>query len=318
MAEVIASFDTAHGGVVHDAQLDYYGRRLATASADGHIRLWDTSMPEMPTFLEDLGNHSGAVCQVMWSPPEVGTLLASAGTDGRLMVWGPVEADKQWAMLHCEDLQTHGCLCGLAWAAAGHGPTLACASSSGVVTILSHQGTIKAVGDNEIAHHWQAQSFQAHAQATLCVSWASPPVATDASLGLSGARFASVAADDIRVWRWDERQCAWQQDLQVVPSSEASSSAKPFRSIAWKPWGGVAEVLAVAGGSSVSIWVQSADGSWSLSKEVALGCTAWNLQWADTGSVLLVSCGASGTDSLLLKANLAGEWDVMEMCVREN
>mmetsp|Transcript_15144 Transcript_15144/g.34480 ORF Transcript_15144/g.34480 Transcript_15144/m.34480 type:complete len:319 (+) Transcript_15144:80-1036(+) len=318
MAEVVSSFDTAHGGVVHDAQLDYYGLRLATASADGHIRLWDTSTPEMPTFLEDLGKHSGAVCQVMWSPPEVGNLLASAGTDGQLLVWGPVEENKQWAWLHCEDLQTHGSLCGLEWAAAAHGPTLACASSSGVVTILSHQGTIKAVGDTEVAHHWQAQSFQAHPQATLSVSWASPPVATDASLGLSGARFASVAADDIRVWSWDDRECAWLQEHKLVPSSEASSSAKPFRSVAWKPWGGGAEVIAVAGGSAVTIWELHTSSGWSLSKEVPLGCTAWNLQWTDTGNVLLVSCGGSGSDSLLLKANLAGEWDVMEMSVREN
>lgn len=41
MAHTIASFDPGHGDTVHDVQLDYYGRRLATASSDRTIKVFD-------------------------------------------------------------------------------------------------------------------------------------------------------------------------------------------------------------------------------------------------------------------------------------
>lgn len=41
MAQTIASFDAGHGDTVHDVQLDYYGRRLATASSDRCVKVFD-------------------------------------------------------------------------------------------------------------------------------------------------------------------------------------------------------------------------------------------------------------------------------------
>ena len=41
MATTLASFDAGHADMVHDVQLDYYGRRLATASSDRSIKVFD-------------------------------------------------------------------------------------------------------------------------------------------------------------------------------------------------------------------------------------------------------------------------------------
>lgn len=41
MATTLASFEAGHGDMVHDVQLDYYGRRLATASSDRCIKVFD-------------------------------------------------------------------------------------------------------------------------------------------------------------------------------------------------------------------------------------------------------------------------------------
>jgi protein transport protein SEC13 len=41
MAQAITSFDAGHGDTVHDVQLDYYGRRIATASSDRTIKVFD-------------------------------------------------------------------------------------------------------------------------------------------------------------------------------------------------------------------------------------------------------------------------------------
>lgn len=37
----LASFETGHGDMVHDAAFDYYGKRLATCSSDRSIKLFN-------------------------------------------------------------------------------------------------------------------------------------------------------------------------------------------------------------------------------------------------------------------------------------
>ena len=36
-----ASFDTGHGDLVHDAQYDFYGKRVATCSSDRAVKVFD-------------------------------------------------------------------------------------------------------------------------------------------------------------------------------------------------------------------------------------------------------------------------------------
>ncbi len=38
--ETVTQFDSEHSDLIHDAQLDYYGRRLATASSDRTVRVF--------------------------------------------------------------------------------------------------------------------------------------------------------------------------------------------------------------------------------------------------------------------------------------
>ena len=41
MATTLATIDSQHTDMIHDAQLDYYGRRLATCSSDRLIKIYD-------------------------------------------------------------------------------------------------------------------------------------------------------------------------------------------------------------------------------------------------------------------------------------
>jgi protein transport protein SEC13 len=43
MATTLASVEAGHGDMVHDVALDYYGRRLATASSDRCIKVFDVA-----------------------------------------------------------------------------------------------------------------------------------------------------------------------------------------------------------------------------------------------------------------------------------
>jgi WD40 repeat protein len=59
------------------------GRLLATAGADGAVRLWNPH--RLHSVGEPLTGHAGAVTSVAFSPD--GRLLASSGTDGTIRVW---------------------------------------------------------------------------------------------------------------------------------------------------------------------------------------------------------------------------------------
>ena len=41
MTTKVLAFESGHKEMIHDAQLDYYGKRLATASSDRTIRIFE-------------------------------------------------------------------------------------------------------------------------------------------------------------------------------------------------------------------------------------------------------------------------------------
>ena len=65
MASATVSHDTGHADTVHDVQLDYYGKKLATASSDRTIKVFDVTGDQL-TPLSTLQGHEGPVWQVSW------------------------------------------------------------------------------------------------------------------------------------------------------------------------------------------------------------------------------------------------------------
>lgn len=88
------TFESGHADMIHDAQLDYYGRRLATCSSDKTVKIFDV-VGEQHVHLADLRGHEGPVWQVAWAHPKFGTLLASCSFDHRVIVWKETQ-DNQW------------------------------------------------------------------------------------------------------------------------------------------------------------------------------------------------------------------------------
>ena len=111
----------------HDAQLDYYGRRLATASSDRSIRIFDVEADDSYRLADSLQasvlslsrscellclettsltslhppyarSHDGPVHALAWAHPSFGSILASCSFDGKVLIWKENDApNKGWS-----------------------------------------------------------------------------------------------------------------------------------------------------------------------------------------------------------------------------
>ena len=68
---------TSHEDLIHDVQLDYYGKRMATCSSDRTVKVYDVVEGGERRQVADLKGHDGPVWQVAWAHPMFGNLLAS-------------------------------------------------------------------------------------------------------------------------------------------------------------------------------------------------------------------------------------------------
>ena len=55
-----SSFDSGHTDMIHDTQLDYYGRKLATCSSDRLVKIFELA-GEARHHIADLAGHEGPV-----------------------------------------------------------------------------------------------------------------------------------------------------------------------------------------------------------------------------------------------------------------
>lgn len=132
-----ALFDSGHADTVHDAQLDYYGRRLATCSSDRSIKVFEVA-GEQRTQVGELRGHEGPVWQVCWSHPKFGSLLASCSFDHRAIVWR--EQNGQWEQVYKTPATLHSAsINSIAWAPHELGLIFACGSSDGTISVVEHK-----------------------------------------------------------------------------------------------------------------------------------------------------------------------------------
>ncbi|OEH73826.1 putative sec 13 [Cyclospora cayetanensis] len=164
MTHILSQFETFHGGPLHAVSFDLYGTKVATASSDESIRLWDVSAANAGAqFLQELRGHSGPVWQVCWAHPRFGSVLGSCGYDRRIVVWQQQSGAQAFVPVYSND--EHGAsVNALAFAPEAAGLILAAGSSDGCISVLTHQE-----GDLQ---QWSRQVFSAHFNGVLAVAWA--------------------------------------------------------------------------------------------------------------------------------------------------
>merc|ERR1719440_765545 len=156
MAQGVAPLDTTHRGPIHAVQLDHFGKRLATASEDRCVHVWDVVTRQ---FITELRGHDGPVWAVAWAHPMYGAMLASAGEDRCTVIWRQAEVG-DWYEVHREKAQ--GPIMAIAFSPWEYGCQLAMASCDGHMYVLSFRAPIANPGTEAAPpERWLCRNFRA-------------------------------------------------------------------------------------------------------------------------------------------------------------
>ncbi|KAI8819347.1 WD40-repeat-containing domain protein [Fimicolochytrium jonesii] len=301
-AGTITTFDTQHEDLIHDAQLDYYGKRLATCSSDRTIKIYEVD-GENHRLIDTLRGHDGPVWQIAWAHPKFGNVLASCSYDAKVAVWK--ETNGVWSRVW-EHITHTASVNSLAWAPHEFGLVLTAASSDGKVSL----STCKEDGS------WDTISFQAHSIGCNAVTWA-PSTSPSSLIQVSGSappnlvkRFATAGCDNlIKIWREDTTSpTLWSEETVLEAHTDW------VRDIAFAPNIGLPTtyLASCSQDKTVVIWTQDPQGAgWSkkLLKREPFPDVVWRVSWSTSGNILAVSCGDNKVT--LWKENLEGEWAVI-------
>jgi len=300
----VSSFDSQHQDMIHDAQMDYYGKRLATCSSDKTVKIFDVISKNTPTKLADLFGHEGPVWQVAWAHPKFGSVLASCSYDRKVIIWREERPNSNIWQKAYEYTGHELSVNSIAWAPYELGLILACGSSDGHITVL----TLK---DSE----WLKSRFPAHTPGVNAVSWA--PAALPSSLISQSvissdtptyrARLASGGCDNlIKIWQLNTAQNEWKQEDEIL-----SGHSDWVRDVAWAPNVGLpySTIASCSQDGTVQIWSQTdLSSKWSRTQLPILGdkrTVIWRVSWSITGNILAVS---SGDNTVTLWKESLDEW----------
>lgn len=275
------TIDTQHTESLHDAELDYYGRRLATCSSDRTIKIFDVATQGTQTLLDTLRGHEGPVWQLSWAHPKFGTILASAGYDGKVIIWR--EQNNQWSKLTEHTLHSAS-VNSVSWAPHELGAILACASSDGKVSVLEFKDD----------GSWDTHSFAAHAIGVNAVSWAPSTVPGSLVTTVGNApgansvkRFVTGGCDNTcKIWTFENQQ--WIEEATLEGHTDW------VRDVAWAPNIGLPKsyIASASQDKTVLIWTRT-NSTWQKQKlrEEAFADVVWRVSWSESGNLLAVSCG---------------------------
>lgn len=294
--------DTQHEDLVHDAQLDYYGCKLATCSSDRTVKIYNVSESSYD-LSATLQGHEGPVWQVSWAHPKFGVILASASFDGSVLIHREV-SPREWSVLHAARHLHESSVNGIAFAPHEFGLMAAAASSDGRVSILTHQPN----------NTWSVDYIQDNALGVNAVSWAPHGAYYDASNPdeiLPPCIVTGGCDNRIRFFTQSLESGEWAEDTSAtIAKTECHSDW--VRDVAWAPsiLPNVNVVASCSEDRTVLIWTQNGQGAeWKPTLLHKFDAPVWRVSWSVTGHILAVSSGDN--DVTLWKAGLDGNWTQM-------
>ncbi|XXQ39774.1 WD domain, G-beta repeat [Plasmodiophora brassicae] len=292
MATEEVVFESGHDDLIHDAQLDYFGSTLATASADRSIKIFDVS-GKQHAHVADLKGHDGPVWSVAWSHPQFESLLASCSYDGRVIIWKN-EGGASWPRVHTSD-SAQSSVNSVAWGPPEHGLQLLACSSDNFVSVYTYADGA-----------WKEARFSAHLGGVNAGSWAPA----------GPLRFVTGGNDNqLRMWQRQGEQ--WVEARGIF--GDDPHHRDWVRDVAWAPSVGLPSnlIASCSEDQTVAIWVEDPQtGAWRKAKTLQFEHKVWRVSWSVMGNILAVSQGDNKVS--LWKEDLDGNWNELTTVDSQN
>jgi protein transport protein SEC13 len=302
------TIDSGHAAPVTDLSTDALGKRLASGSEDGSIRIWETRENGQLNLICSLQAHQDGVVQTAWAPPRFqGNGFVSIGCDQQLHLWRDSSGTKQWTCVFSKNLPSQPQ--SISWCPGEFGQIFACGCSDGNAYVFW--------GHDE---QWDITPIDAHPSVGCTgVSWA--PFLWPGSLctlplsqqhqnqaqgsGTPVPRLVTCGNErPIRLWRYAQQDKHWIKEQEL---NDGLGSC--WNDIQWAPNIGLPFTTIAAGSDDgfVNVWTQDGfEGKWKALALPQLDEAVVRLSWSTIGTFLLVSC-ASGTATMWKEAP-SGEW----------
>ena len=289
MVSVQNTVDTGHEDMVHDAQMDYYGTRLATCSSDKSVKIFEVKEGTQ-THVADLRGHEGPVWQVAWAHPKFGSILATCSYDRKVILWRE-DRPGVWNRMH-EVTNHDSSVNSVCWAPQEYGLMLAAGSSDGTVSIITLSSE----------NQWESTKIpNAHTIGCNAVSFEPFNAAGGPK------RFVSGGCDNIcKIWRFDDNEAKWIEESRLEGHSDW------VRDVAWAPSiGGKSGRSTIASCSQdrrVLIWTKEGESSqqWTAKELHSFEDVVWHVSWSVSGNMLAVSGGDNKVS--LWKETIDAQW----------
>lgn len=292
----MVAITNAHNDLIHDAVLDYYGKRLATCSSDKTIKIFEVD-GETHKLVDTLLGHEGPVWRVDWAHPKFGTILASCSYDGKVIIWR--EENGRWSQIAVHAVHSAS-VNSIQWAPHEYGVVLLAASSDGKVSVVEFKenGTSTPI------------VIDAHAIGVNSACWAPATIqessSTDKGSPKELRRFVTGGADNlVKIWKFDSAAQTY------ILEETLSGHSDWVRDVAWSPSVLLRSYLAsVSQDRTCIIWTQDENkGPWkkTLLQQDKFPDVLWRASWSLSGNILALSGGDNKVT--LWKENLEGNWE---------
>lgn len=277
MVTLSTKVETGHRDIIHDAQMNYYGTRLATCSSDRLVKVFKINPSGQNMQMTELTGHDGPVWQVSWAHPSFDNVLASCSHDRKAIVWR--EVNEKWQKMY--EYNAHDAsVNSISWAPFQYGLLFACASSDGGISMVKFMGDL-----------WNPIRIpNAHEEGANSISWAPAhriKSLSDSSDELEPKRVASGGNDRlIKIWREDSSD-NW------VLEVELDGHEGWVRDVAWAPSNSkqLSTIASCGVDGRVIIWrCTNLEGKKWVSKVLRkYDDVIWHVSWSLCSTILAVS-----------------------------
>ncbi|KAF7637729.1 hypothetical protein Mgra_00002704 [Meloidogyne graminicola] len=310
MVSLTSRVETGHRDIIHDAQMNYYGTRLATCSSDHLVKIFEIKSNGQSLPMAELTGHDGPVWQVSWAPPKFDNVLASCSHDRKAIIWR--EVNGKWQKSY-EYNQHEASINSISWAYAEYGLTFACCSTDCAISVVQFMGDVwspvKISNAHEEVEFFNEVTYIVYIKGCNSISWAPAKrinSVLDKSEKIDPKRFVTGGNDRlVKIWR-EETPGNW------IIEAELEGHENWVRDVAWSPSDSLTSTIASCGvDGQVIIWrcpnLDADDGAkWTSRLLRKYDDPLWHVSWSLCATVLAVS-GADNKVNLF-QERLPNQW----------